>query len=206
MSVREVLEKRLSSATQARHEAEQEVSRRRDREREAEAALENFKRQEAAGVPVDRTQRVLTDGSPVSADHADLQSNGQQKGYVVLSNAERAKGFVRPVRRTYIHVGKRPKYPTRALTDEEQARYGQYNYVAYEPYPEGDSKAGRFWTEADLNSGCGSETTMAQSIAETYAREPSFYGGTFCVRCATHFPVGEGGEFVWAGTQERVGT
>ena len=29
-----------------------------------------------------------------------------QKAYVVLTEAERAKGFVRPVRRTYVHVGK----------------------------------------------------------------------------------------------------
>jgi hypothetical protein len=30
-------------------------------------------------------------------------------------------------------------------------------------------------------------TTMNQEIAETYARQPSFYGGTFCVRCGSHF-------------------
>ena len=50
--------------------------------------------------PVDRNQVELTDGSPVTPDHADLQQNGQQKGYVVLTPEERAKGYVRPVRRT----------------------------------------------------------------------------------------------------------
>jgi len=47
---------------------------------------------------------------------------------------------------------------------------------------------------------------MGQAIAETYARDPGYYGSTFCANCGEHFPVGEGGEFVWDGTIERVGT
>jgi hypothetical protein len=48
--------------------------------------------------------RTLTDGSPVTPDHREINpATGQQKGYVVLSAEERAKGFVRPVRRTYTH-------------------------------------------------------------------------------------------------------
>ena len=53
---------------------------------------------------------------------------------------------------------------------------------------------------------CGGLTQMSQSIAETYARDPYFYGGTFCAICGKHFPVGENGEFKWAGTNQRVGT
>lgn len=53
---------------------------------------------------------------------------------------------------------------------------------------------------------CGTETRMHQTIAETYARDPHFYGGTFCCGCGAHFPVGPNGEFVWSGTQEKVGT
>ena len=53
--------------------------------------------------PVDRSQRCLADGSAVTEDHRELKLDGQQKGYVVLAPAERSKGFVRPVRRTYIH-------------------------------------------------------------------------------------------------------
>lgn len=52
-------------------------------------------------------ERTLTDGSPVTDDHREIIRDGpragQQKGYVVLSDAERAKGFVRPVRRSYVH-------------------------------------------------------------------------------------------------------
>lgn len=95
---------------------------------------------------VDRSQRVLTDGSPVTDDHRELKENGQQRGYVVLSKEERAKGYVRPVRRSYIHLN------------------------------------------------CNTETTMSQEIAETYARDPSFYSGTFCVNCRKHSPLVE---FVW---------
>lgn len=93
--------------------------------------------------------RTLTDGSPVPASnsHTEIDSaTGMQKDYVVLSVEERAKGFVRPVRRTYIHKT------------------------------------------------CGIETKMGQAIAETYARNPSFYNGTFCVGCRDHFPLDQ---FVW---------
>jgi hypothetical protein len=65
--------------------------------------------------PVDRTQRCLTDGTTVTPDHRELKENGQQKGYVVLTAEERAKGFVRPVRLAYIHVGKNPKMQGRIL-------------------------------------------------------------------------------------------
>lgn len=51
--------------------------------------------------------------------------------------------------------------------------------------------------------GCGSITVISNAIAETYARDPQFYGGTFCCHCKDHFPVGE---FVWSGTNEKVGS
>lgn len=55
--------------------------------------------------------------------------------------------------------------------------------------------------------GCGAVTTMAQEIAETYARDPGFYGATYCVGCRMHRPVGEHGEFIWAdGSGAKVGT
>lgn len=57
---------------------------------------------------------------------------------------------------------------------------------------------------------CGTITTMGRALAETYARDPSFYSGTFCVHCQSHFPVGEDGEFVWyemdGTTGPKVGT
>ena len=99
--------------------------------------------------PANRTARQMTDGGPVTADHRELLPSGQQKGYVVLAEAERARGFVRPVRDAYRHQK------------------------------------------------CGAITTMSRSIAETYARDPSFYSGTFCSTCRSHFPVGENGEFTW---------
>ena len=106
---------------------------------------------------VDRTQRTLTDGSAETPDHREIRPDGMQKGYIVLSDAERARGFVRPVRRTYVHQK------------------------------------------------CGVATTMGQSLAETYARDPKFYSGAFCVGCSAHFPVGAAGEFVWD-DGSKVGT
>ena len=158
--------------------------------------------------PVDRSQQAMTDGSPVKPDHREIDpTTGMQKGYVVLSAEERAKGFVRPVRRSYRHVGIRPTHPLRPLTAEEVARHAKYGvpYVAFEAYDDG-SVTGRFWTQAQLDSGCGTITTMGEALAETYARDPGFYGATMCVTCRAHFPVGEHGEFVWEGTNEKVGT
>jgi hypothetical protein len=79
----------------------------------------------------------------------------QAEVYLVLSEDERSKGFVRPLRRSYRH---------------------------------------------DV---CGSVTTMGQALAETYARDPSFYGATYCVACARHAPVSE---FLWSDSDQRVGS
>lgn len=146
---------------------------------------------------------TLTDNVPEGRDHTELKPNGQQLAYVVLTPEERAKGFVRPYRDSYVHRGARPKHPLRDLTDEEKARYEQFDYAKYEAYPEGDTVLGRFWTAAQLASGCGTLTKMSRDISETYARDPKFYGGTFCVGCGKHLPLEE---FVWAGTDEIVGS
>lgn len=63
---------------------------------------------------------------------------------------------------------------------------------------------------------CGKVTTMGEAIARTYARDPAFYGATFCAHCQMHRPVGEDGEFYWCddnapetqapATQPKVGT
>ena len=70
-----------------------------------------------------------------------IRLDGQQEKYVVLSEEERSKGFVRPFRDRYIHLE------------------------------------------------CGAKTTMGLALSETYARNPKFYGGTFCCGCGTHFPL-----------------
>jgi hypothetical protein len=90
---------------------------------------------------VNRSARVLANGLPVVPDYREMgPATGQQKGCMVLSDKERAKGFVRPVRQVYTHV-----------------------------------------------HGCGTDTRMGLAIAETYARDPGFYSGTFCCHCAVAF-------------------
>lgn len=135
--------------------------------------------------------------------HEIEPETGMQKCYLILPDGQR-KDLVRPLRLKYRHVGVRPVYETRELTPKEHETYDKYNYVLFETYPP-EKGLGRFWTQAQLNSGCGNVTTMGQAIAETYAANPTFYGGTMCVHCHNHFPVGEHGEFVWLdGT--KVGT
>lgn len=90
-----------------------------------------------------------------------IRPDGQQERYLVLSDEERAKGFVRPVRTTYKHLA------------------------------------------------CGTVTTMGRAIAETYARDPGFYNGTFCSGCGTHFRLIDGdgkAAFVWDGDGSAVGS
>lgn len=93
-----------------------------------------------------------TDSEPVT----------QAEAYLVLSEEERAKGFVRPLRTSYRHLA------------------------------------------------CGTVTTMSLPIAESYARQPGFYGATYCCRCMRHLPVGVTGEFLWieqdGSTGPHVGT
>ena len=134
------------------------------------------------------------------------RDDGQQLTYLVLSDDERAKGFVRPVRTFYRHVGCRPKGKTRPLTEQEGKDYERFGYVLFEEYEPDDScVTGRFWTQSQLESGCGTTTTMGLALAETSARDPKFYGATYCAGCKKHLPVGPTGEFVWDdGT--RVGT
>lgn len=150
-----------------------------------------------------------TSGEAVDKVRAEqTEQTGQHKAYIVLCEEERRKGFVRPYRDSYRHVGERPKYPTRALAGVEIDRYEKFGYVAFEPYPaecpesNGGSSTGRFWTHAQLNSGCGTVTTMGRALSETYARDPKFYGATFCCGCNRHLPVAE---FVWTADGERVG-
>lgn len=151
-----------------------------------------------------------TSGEPVDVVRANqTETTGQHKSYIVLCPDERAKGFVRPYRDAYKHVGIRPTYPLIALTAEQHERYDKFGYVSYEPYPPDSpqsndgSLTGRYWTKADLESGCGAVTTMGRALSETYARQPSFYGATFCVSCNKHLPVSE---FVWTADGERVGS
>ena len=144
----------------------------------------------------------ITSGHENAPAPGPIKGNGQHDSYWVLSEEERAKGFVRPVRTTYIHIGPPgPKHPMRELTDSERERYAKFNYAMKEEYPpvEGiPGSAARYWTQEKLNAvnnGCGAATTIrSMDIAETYARDPKYYGSTFCVGCKTHLPVNE---FVW---------
>ena len=140
-----------------------------------------------------------------------IKENGQQESYLVLSGEERAKGFVRPYRDTYIHIGRKVEGELRELTEEEKEEYSQFGYYAYVKDMDEESViAGTYLTKEEFEKyedghvkGCGFSTKMNETISETYARDPKFYGGTFCMGCGAHLPVGE---FVWEGTDEKVGS
>lgn len=157
--------------------------------------------------PVDRSNVCTTSGDDAAEVRERQQhegNDGQHSSYITLCDTERKKGFVRPLRASYKHVGERPKYPLRPLTQEEQVRYVDAKYVVYEMYPKPlGSVLGRFWTAQQLQGGCQTVTTMGLALAETYARDPKFYGSTFCCHCNTHRPVAE---FVWLDDETVVGS
>lgn len=150
---------------------------------------------------------ITTDpNDPRLSRGGDTEPTKQNEVYLVLSDEERAKGFVRPVRHTYVHVGQKPnQHALRDLTDDERERYKEFGYVKYEEYPatRPNGSVGRFWTAEDLKSGCDVATTMGQALAETWARNIHFYGFTWCCGCNRHLPVHE---FVWDGTDEVLGS
>ena len=106
------------------------------------------------------TDRLTTDRNDPRLTHGvDSEPVPQAEAYLVLSEEERAKGFVRPFRDVYRHT----------LTA----------------------------------AACGSVTTMGRALSETYARDPLFYGATYCVACRMHRPVAE---FVWDVDGQVVGS
>lgn len=151
------------------------------------------------GVTDDRNDPRLTRG-------VDDKPGPQAEVYLVLSEEERAKGFVRPYRDAYVHVGPPgPRFELVDLTPEQRERHGD-EYAKYEPYPEGEHALGRYWTQEQLDKvgkGCGVETTMGRELSETYARSPGFYGSTYCCGCRMHLAVAE---FAWSADGERVGS
>lgn len=106
----------------------------------------------------------------------DAAPRPQNDVYLVLSEEERAKGFVRPVRRAYVH-----RFWLDGRTD---------------PLP-------TVLTSLDGLGGCGALTTMGLVLCETYARDPKFYGATYCVGCRMHKPVSE---FRWDEDGQVVGS
>src|SRR4051812_40021076 len=131
---------------------------------------------EAITEAVDRSKLCTTNGKPVAEVRASqTNETGQHDGYIVLCPDERAKGFIRPYRDKYEHVGRLQQLVDDAGADSHQVRTG----------------------------GCGTVTTMGKALSETYQRDPSFYGATFCCGCNRHLPVSE---FVWTADGQEVGS
>lgn len=143
------------------------------------------------------------------------KENGQQESYVVLSEEERAKGFVRPVRNSYVHIGRNYNGTDVVVLDEPyQPDNGKTYFATYVTLRNEAGKAigwgyltgpqlDEYYDNEGFVGGCGTLTEMGRPIAETYAREPSYYGSTFCVGCKKHIDVNE---FTWEGTNEKVGS
>ena len=93
--------------------------------------------------------------------------------------------------------------PVDEVRASQTAETGQHD--GYIVLCEDERKKGfvRPYRESYKHLNCGSVTTMGRALSETYARDPTFYGATFCVTCNRHFPVAE---FVWTADGAQVGT
>jgi len=133
--------------------------------------------------------------------------NGQQLTHLVLSEEERGRGYVRPLRLSYRHVGRSLCGDT-SDPASSPAQEGKVWACAAQPGhdgPHGDVKRQVTPEEAAKGhaGGCGSVTTMSRAIAETYARDPAFYGATWCCGCQGYHPVGE---YTWHPDGSIVGS
>jgi hypothetical protein len=141
-----------------------------------------------------------TNGRPVAEVRASqTNETGQHEGYIVLCPDERAKGFVRPYRDAYKHLG--PLVPKSEVCvcghgPHETGRCGRCECGVFAPSGLDDGTFVRARS-------CGSVTTMGRALSETYARDPHFYGATFCCGCNRHLPVAE---FVWTSDGQQVGS
>jgi hypothetical protein len=159
------------SVLQARMLADSLISKAAEADRAHHAELEAARI--AAVPPVDRSKLCTTNAKPVAEVRASqTNETGQHEGYIVLCPDERAKGFIRPYRDAYKHVG---PLQQSAPASSTSVRVG----------------------------GCGTVTTMGRALSETYQRDPSFYGATFCCGCNRHLPVAE---FVWTADGQQVGS
>lgn len=50
---------------------------------------------------------------------------------------------------------------------------------------------------------CGGVTTMPHNIAETYAKDPTYYEQTFCIACGGYFLIAE---FFWIEEGKMIST
>lgn len=160
----------------------------------------------------DGQKMCTTTGEPVEKVRAEqTEETGQHKGYVVLCPDERAKGFVRPYRDAYKHVG-RSICGKLIHTDPDKRLGGQRPVCDQANGHDGPCDSSyRVVSQPDHAAiershrigGCGSVTTMGRALSETYARDPKFYGATFCCTCNRHLPVAE---FVWTADGMQVGS
>lgn len=92
-----------------------------------------------------------------------------------------------------------PVAQVRAEQTETEGQHKSYIVLCKE---ERDKGFTRPYRDSYIHLKCGGVTKMGRSLSETYARDPKFYGSTFCVNCNVHLPVAE---FIWTQDREPVG-
>lgn len=93
-----------------------------------------------------------------------------------------------------------PAAKVRAEQTEETGQHKAYIVLCEEERKKGFVRPYR---DRYKHKKCGTVTTMGRALSETYARDPGFYGSTFCCGCNAHFLVEQ---FVWTADGQQVGS
>lgn len=89
---------------------------------------------------------------------------------------------------------------THGIDTEKVSQAEAYLILSSEERAKGYIRPVRY---AYIHKECGTLTSMGTALSETYARDPKFYGATYCVYCSKHLPVSD---FYWDADGETVGS
>lgn len=160
----------------------------------AEVQHKNMLKERATGADDARSKRkhsldVVKPAGWTPPDHAPIIARHVKKPPQPVDRSQRVLVSGEPVPEDHSHT---------ELKDNGQQR----DYVVLSP-----TERAKGWVRplrwAYVHDACGVKTTMSLQLCETYARDPSFYSGTFCCGCGKHFPVSE---FRWSEDGQRVGS
>lgn len=137
---------------------------------------------------------------PRSGDVYDHEVETKRKE-VIERLVEQVRAEAPPVDRTKLCTtdGRSPA-EARASQTNETGQHASYIVLCDEERAKGFVRPYR---DSYKHTTCGGVTTMGRKLSETYARDPGFYGATFCCTCNRHLPVSE---FVWTADGQQVGS
>lgn len=162
----------------------------------------NDKHEVVINLPRDMTGHIVFSVEQARALSVTLMAQARAAELAARESAELERiAKVPPVDRTKLCTtdGRSPA-EARASQTNETGQHASYIVLCDEERAKGFVRPYR---DRYKHLTCGGVTAMGRSLSETYARDPTFYGATFCCKCNRHLPVSE---FVWTADGTVVGS